>query len=214
MPNKQQVDEQLRTQIEAYSAKHFSTHQVEQRIAASLKENGRFHDGISSDELTVILRNIVYTLFAQQKFAGRDVSLVHNVPKMKVSINDSEAKVKFIVHIHKPIVAFLEFSYTLVNDPVSAGKTLRVKHGTLQIAERTRRFDIKAKAALATINLDGMARKELADLTRVIRMTLPPQLSRHGISGRLSTVELALKDQCLSVLLEGDFEVSAVDQPT
>jgi|GEM_PF-1484624 len=199
------MDEQLRGQIEAARAKQFSTTQIEDKIAQALLVHGQFKDKIDADELATIMRNVVYTIFTEHKVGGREVGLLHNVPTMKVHINNGQAAIGFIVHIHKPIVAFIKFQYTLVNDPVSVYPNLRVKRGSLIIAEHTRRFDIKAKAALAAINVKNLALKELADPAAVIVATLPSQLERLGLRGNLKTVELALKDHHLEVCLEGEF---------
>ncbi len=199
------MDEQLRGQIEAAKAKQFSTTQIEDKIAQALLVHGRFKDKIDADELATIMRNVVYTIFAEHKVGGREVGLLHNVPTMKVHINNGQAAIGFIVHIHKPIVAFIKFQYTLVNDPVSVYPNLRVKRGSLIIAEHTRRFDIKAKAALAAINVKNLALKELAEPAAIIVATLPSQLERLGLRGNLKTVELALKDHDLEVYLEGEF---------
>jgi hypothetical protein len=88
---------------------------------------------------------------------------------------------------------------------VAVYPNLRVKRGSLIIAEHTRRFDIKAKAALAAINVKNLALKELADPAAVIVATLPSQLERLGLRGKLKTVELTLKDHDLEVCLEGEF---------
>jgi hypothetical protein len=83
---------------------------------------------------------------------------------------------------------------------------LRVKRGSLTISEHTRRFDIKAKAALAAINVRNLAIKEMADPAAVIIETLPTQLKRFGARGELRSVELTLKDHQLEVYLEGEFK--------
>lgn len=205
MPRTQPTDEQLRSQIEAVQAEHFSTTRIEDKIAKALMMHGRFKGKIDAAELTIIMRNVVYTIFAEHKIGGRRVGLLHNVPTMKVNINNSQAVIDFIVHIHKPIVAFIKFQYTLVNDLASLNPNLRVKRGSLTISEHTRRFDIKAKAALAAINLENLALNELADPAAVIIDTLPAQLESFGARGKLKTVELALKDHYLEVCLEGEF---------
>lgn len=206
MPRRQSSDDQLRSQIEAVQAKYFPTTQIEDKIAKALTTNGQFEDNIDSDELATILRNVVYAIFAEYKIGGREVGLLHNVPTMKVHINNSQADVGFIVHIHKPIVAFIKFQYTLINDPVSVFPNLRVKHGSLTISEHTRRFDIKAKATLAAINVKNLAQKEMANPAAVIVETLPAQLERLGAKGELKTVQLTLKDHHLQVFLEGEFK--------
>lgn len=207
MPRIRPTGEQLRSQIEAATADHYSTAKIEERIAESLMKYGRFIGKINAGELAIIMRNVVYTVFAEHKVAGRHVGLVHNVPTMKVEINESQATIAFIVHIHKPIVAFIKFQYILINDTVSVNPNLRVKRGSLIISEHTRRFDLKAKAALATINVESLALKELANPAAIIIATLPNQLDRYGANGKLKRVELTLKDHHLEVYLEGDFQL-------
>jgi hypothetical protein len=205
MPRIRPSKEQLRAQIAAAQSQYYSADSIESRIAASLLKEGRFDESISSEDLGVVLRNVVFTMFAQYTIAGLDVGLVHNVPVMKVTINNSEADVQFIVHIHKPIVAFLKFRYKLINDPVSVAKQLRVKRGSLTTSEHTRRFDFKAKAALAATNLSNIARKELNNVNGVIYSTLLPRLELHGIAGSLTCLEMAMQDRDLLVCLEGEF---------
>lgn len=205
MPRIQPTDEELRAQIEAAAAEEYPVDQIEERIANDLRYHGRFSAAINSDELVIVLRNLVYQVFAEQRVAGMDVSLVHNVPRMVVKIKNGRANVAFIVHIHKPIVAFIKFRYVLENDPRSGGQRLRLNHDSLEIEQNTRRFDLKAKAALTAINIEHLARKEMSDLNHIICRTLPPQLERRGIFGTLSTVHLNLVDDRLQILLEGEF---------
>ena len=212
MPDREpHIDDYLRQQIKATTAKLYSTAPVETRIAAALRQAGRFHEDISAGELQLIMRNVVYVLFAQQRVVGLDVGLVHNVAEMNVAIDDSEARIDFIVHIHKPIVAFLEFAYTLENASNGEEGRLSLKEGTLRVNERTRRLDIKAKAALAALNVRRIAQQELGDPAAIIVKTLPPQLRRQGIGGELTHVRLALQDCYLNVLLEGEFAPLAAD---
>lgn len=206
MPQIKPTDEQLRAQIEAVSAQQFPSDQIEQKIAAELIKNGRFDSQINAEELAVILRNLVYTMFSNHTLAGQGINLIHNIATMRVSIDKSQANIHFIVHIHKPITAFLKFKYALVNDPVSVSPRLTLKRNSLVIEEHTKRFDIKAKAALAAINIGNIARKELADPTRIIRATLPSRLAKHGLGGQFTCVEMALADQYLNLCLEGSFE--------
>lgn len=206
MPRIEPTDEQLRAQIEAVSAHQYPSDQIEQKIAAQLIANGRFDAPINADELAVILRKLVYAMFANHTLAGQGINLIHNVATMQVQINGNQADIRFIVHIHKPIRAFLKFKYALVNDPVSVSPRLTLKRNSLMIEEHTRRFDIKAKAALAAINLESIARKELSDPTRIIRATLPARLQKHGLSGQFTCVEMALADHQLSLCLEGSFK--------
>ncbi len=207
----QPTDEQLRAQIEAASARAYPAETFEDRIAAALLECGRFQGYMNAKELALILRNLIYVIFSQQQFGGRDVKLVHNVPSMKITIKNHQADVSFLVHIHKPIIAFLTFSYSLLNDPVSAGRNLRIKHGSLKTRQDTRRFDLKAKAALAAIDIDGLAQRELSDPAAIILGTLPQQLRKRGARGEVKSIELFLHEKTLEVCLEGEFE-SALDE--
>lgn len=178
---------------------------IEQRIADSLRDSGRFHEPIEAEELAIILENVVSTLFSEQKVGGVNFGIAHSISGMEVYIVSGEASVCFLVRIHKPIVAAIKFSYILINDPVSITHKLVVKKGTLEIEERTRRFDLKAKAALTAINVEYMARQELSDLSGIILKTLPPQLRHHGVEGNLTSIGLVLTDSNLEVCLEGNF---------
>lgn len=206
MPRIEPTDEQLRAQIEAVAAQQYPSDRIEQKIAFELASNSRFDSQISSQELAVILRKLVYTTFGKHTLAGQGVNLVHNVATMQVAINGSQADIRFIVHIHKPITAFLKFKYALVNDPVAVAPRLTLKRNSLVIDEHTKRFDIKAKAALAAINVTSIARKELADPSRIIRATLPARLEKHGLSGQFTCIEMALADHHLWLCLEGNFK--------
>lgn len=197
-------EEQLRARIEAINARLFSTESIEARIAHALLNHGRFHADINSDELEVILRNVVYVMFAQQKVAGMGVGLLHNVPVMNVSINEESADIEFVVHIHKPIIVFLEFKYTLINHPDNPTE-LTVEDGSLRIEEKTRRFDIKAKTALAALNVSRIAEKELSHAAGVIAKTLPDQLREQGITGTFSDIGLRFGEGALNVFLQGEF---------
>jgi len=178
---------------------------IEQRIAASLRDFGRFHEPIKAEELAIILESVVSTLFSEQKVGGINVGITHSITGMEVYINNHEASVCFLVRIHKPIVAAIKFSYMLINDPVSIRNKLVVKKGTLEITERTRRFDLKAKTALAAINVEYLARQELSDLSGIILKTLPPQLKNHGVEGTITDIGLVLTGSSLEVFLEGAF---------
>lgn len=198
-------DRELQAQIEEAAARVYSTDDVEERIARALVTRGEFCEDISSADLEVILRNIVYVMFARQKVAGREIGILHNVPLMQVEINNEEAHVEFVVHIHKPIIVFIEFKYTLVNHEDEDNKCLCLKEGSLRVKEKTRRFDVKAKAALTAMNVPKIARQEMSDLTNVICRTLPDQLRHKGITGQLETIKLSLNDHSLCVSLTGDF---------
>lgn len=201
---RQSVDDRLRSQIETTNARVFSTESIEARIAAALLQNGEFHENITAAELEVILRNVVYVMFERQKVAGMDVGLVHNVPIMSVTIEKGAASIEFVVHIHKPIVVFLEFAYTLINHP-DAEKDLCLEEGSLRISEKTRRFDLKAKAALAALNVSRMAQQELAKPAEIIAKTLPDQLRQQGIGGTFQQIGLQFNETKLCVLLRGEF---------
>jgi hypothetical protein len=144
-------------------------------------------------------------MFGEFKLAGLELKLLHNVPSVKVAIKNGEARLSYIVHIHKPISAFLSFQYVIVNDAIDDSRKLRLKRGSFLYKERTRRFDLKAKAALAAVNIKHLARKELQDLGQVIAKTLPVQMDQYGVSGDLKRVELHLDGQKLNIRLQGDF---------
>ena len=198
-------DRQLKSQIEEASSRIYSTRHIEERIAQALLDEGVFYENIDAADLEIILRNIVFTMFAEQRVAGRDIDILHNVPVMNVTINEEEADVEFVVHIHKPIVVFIEFNYKLINHPFEDEKNLCLEQGTLQIREKTRRFDVKAKAALTAMNIPKIARQEMSDMTAVIRKTLPAQLEKRGVKGELNTIKLSLNQHTLCVCLKGDF---------
>ena len=149
MPANQSIDAKLRRQIAVRLSELYPTSAIEARIAAELLAHGRFEDALDANELEIILRNVIHTLIAEQKVAGIDVSVVHNVHTIEVEIEDGEAHVSCLVHIHSPIVAFVNFAYTLINNEDS-GDRIMLKPGTLIVDEKTRRFDLKAKAALGS----------------------------------------------------------------
>ncbi|MCA9951507.1 MAG: hypothetical protein KDE48_17780 [Anaerolineales bacterium] len=198
-------DQQLRLQIETTAEQLFSTDDIESRIATALVEHGEFHEDITAAELEVILHNIVYVMFAQQTFAGVGVGILHNVVSLNVTFKDQEAFVEFVVHIHKPIIVFLEFKYTLINDEGSKLPCITLKKGSLQVIEKIRRFDIKAKAALTAMNVPRIAQNEMSDLTEVIKRTLPAQLNQKNVTGEINNIELTLNKDNLRVRLIGDF---------
>ena len=214
MPLKKTSEEKIRRRIEKDVARQFPVEPIERKIADALLAQGRFEGWLGGDQLAIIFRHLVYTVFASQQIAGHDVGLLHKVPSVSVDINGDEAHVQFTVHILRPIVAFLGFAYTLVNDPVSVRRKLRVKRGTLFIRKRTRRFDIKAKTALTAINVERLARRELANVSDVIATTLPVQLERHGLEGALDNVELILGEGSMRVCLEGEFRAANTSQET
>ena len=198
-------EQELQTQIEASTEGLFSTTDIEERIARALLTEGEFHENISPTDLEVILRNIVYVMFAHQKVAGRDIDILHNIPIINVEIEDGQANVDFVVHIHKPIIVFLEFKYVLINQEGLGTGSLCLKDGSLRINERTRRFDVKAKAALTAMNVPKIAQQEMSDLKSVIKRTLPNQLRKKGVTGEISDIRLSLNEHSLRVRLTGDF---------
>ncbi len=197
--------QQLRLQIETTTGQLFSTDDIESRIAKALVQHGEFHEDITAAELEVIMHNIVYVMFAQQTVAGVGVGILHNVVSLDIAFRDHQAFVEFVVHIHKPIVVFLEFKYTLINDENSKLPCITLKKGSLQVKEKTRRFDIKAKAALTAMNVPRIAQKEMSDLTEVIKRTLPAQLNQKNVTGEINNIELTLNRDSLRVRLEGEF---------
>ncbi|GMQ77732.1 MAG: hypothetical protein BMS9Abin02_0220 [Anaerolineae bacterium] len=212
VPDIKLIDGQLRSQIEAAAAKESSTESFEQRIATALCRDGRFQGPINAGELAIILRNVVYTLFSRHKFAGLDIHPVHNVPTMKVGIKNGQATIKYLVHLHKPVIAFLNFRYTLINDPVSVDRKIRLKRGSFKYEERTRRLDLKAKAALAAVNIKELAIRELQDVAHAILKTLPDQLEKQSVTGELERIELFLDEDILNIYLAGAFERKAVEK--
>ena len=198
MPNsKNKVREQVAARIEQ------ETRSVEERIAEALRKRGRFAGELTAAELEPILSNVVFMLVGNQRLAGIDVPIVHNISRIQVSIQKQQATVMCEVHIHAPIVAFIQFRYQLENDPRQTGK-LRLKGGTVQVTETTRRLDLAAKAALRMLNVRGIALHELRDPNDVIRRTLPPQLRDHGIDLRLESIDLTFTEgDTLHVTLKG-----------
>ena len=202
-------DRELQAQIEDTTASVYSTEDIEERIAQALLTQGEFYENIEAADLEVILRNIVYVMFSRQKVAGRDIDILHNVPIMHVEIVNEEAHVDFIVHIHKPVIVFIEFEYTLINHPDEDVKRLCLKEKSLRIKEKTRRFDVKAKAGLTAMNIPKIARQEMSDMTEVIRRTLPAQLKHNGVTGELDNIRLSLNERSLCIFLQGEFELLA-----
>ena len=121
------IDEFVRQQIELTTARYYSTLPVEQRIAAALTQYGEFDEILTVEEFELVLRGIIYWSFAQQTFAGVNVGMVHNVVTMDIEIENFEAHIRCVVHIHKPIIAFIEFDYTLENDPIPCASASALK---------------------------------------------------------------------------------------
>jgi hypothetical protein len=204
---KSEVADQLRAQIEGAASQQYPLDAIELKIAASLLEDGHFKGHLNEQELTNVIRNVVYARFANQRIGGRDISLVHNVASIRVQLSNEEVHVSFLVHIHSPIIAFLRFRYVLVDDDLPGCKKITMKRGSLSIRKDTRRFDIKAKAALATIDVEAIARDELADLAGILKGALLDQMKCVGISGEISEIELNVGEDCLDVYLEGDVQM-------
>lgn len=177
---------------------------LEHKVARALIETGEFLGTLTADELAVIMRKVLYTLVDEQKVAGLDVPLVHNVSRMDVSIVGGEAAVSCEVHIHTPIKAFITFDYVLENDRQADNGQLRLKDNRLEVREITRPFDIGAKAALKVMGVRHIALQELSDVNGIIRRTLPPQLRQLGFEGELVDVALELQDNgTMAVYLTG-----------
>ncbi len=180
------------------------TRSVEQHIADTLRACGAFEGDLTSRDLEPILKNVVFTLVDEQRFAGIDVPITHNVSQMQVEIVAQQANVFCEVHVHAPIVAFLQFTYTLENHPKVSGK-LRLKGGDVVVKENTRSLDFAAKAALRILNVRAIARRELSEPNEIIRRTLPVQLERAGIKAKLDRIELTFNGSgSLHVLLTLD----------
>jgi len=194
----------LRAQIEANLNELYPIGGVDDRIIRGLQA-GMYHERINADDFGIILRHIVHTIFAQKRVAGFDVGIVHNVAKMNVTIKNEEINIAFVVHVNKPIVAFLNFAYVLINDPEEEN-CLALKKGTLRVEDKTRRFDLKAKTALKAMQTTRLARSELSDLSMVIEKTWPLHLQTLGHDGELTAVRLQIEDDMLSVFLEGSIE--------
>jgi hypothetical protein len=167
----------------------------EKRVAEILQKKGEFRGELSSDQLSLIMRKVLYTLVAEQKVAGFDVPIVHNVTAINVRMGQHEARVFAELHVHSPITAFIQFRYCLENGSQSPGKRLRLKGNYVEVKEVTRTFDFGAKAALRIMGVKHIALRELSDPNTLIRRTLPPHLKPYGFQGALTQVELELTDE-------------------
>lgn len=191
----------LRAQIEANLDERYPVGGVDDRIIRGLHK-GEYHERINADDFGIVLRHIVHTIFSQKRVAGFDVGIIHNVAKMNVTIANNEIDIAFVVHVHKPIVAFLNFAYVLVNDPKKESH-IALKKGTLKVENKTRRFDIKAKTALTAMQTTRLAQSELSDLSVVIETTWPLHLRTLGHDGELTAVRLHIENDVLCVFLQG-----------
>ena len=194
----------LRAQIEANLDELYPVGGVDDRIIRGLQV-GEYHERINAEDFGVILRHVVHTIFTQKRVAGFDVGIVHNVAQMNVVIKNNAINIKFVVHVHKPIVAFLHFAYVLVNHPRQEGH-IALRKGSLKVNDKTRRFDLKAKTALKAMQTTKLARNELSDLSAVIQNTWPLHLQSIGHDGELTAVRLHVEGDVLCVYLEGTIE--------
>lgn len=176
--------------------------EIERRIAESLVSQGCYEGCMSGDDLSVIMRKVLFTLVDEQKVGGVDVPITHNVSDMRVEIADGQAHVACEIHIHNPIKAFIRFEYTLVNDPQAPGQKIILKNNHLNVTEITKPFDFAAKTALKIMGVKGIALAELKNPNNVIRRTLPDQLRQLGFEGELTTVELAINDHDMHVFVQ------------
>ncbi|MCA9910175.1 MAG: hypothetical protein KC519_16065, partial [Anaerolineae bacterium] len=79
MPNpKNKVREQVAAHIEQ------ETRSIEERIAEALRKRGSFAGELTATDLEPILSNVVFTLVDNQRFAGIDLPIVHNISRMQV----------------------------------------------------------------------------------------------------------------------------------
>ena len=199
----------LRAQIEANLDELYPVGGVDDRIIHGLQA-GAYHERINAEDFGVILRHVVHTIFAQKRVAGFDVGIVHNVAKMNVTIKDNEIDIAFVVHVHKPIIAFLNFAYVLMNDPQDEAH-IALKKGSLKVENKTRRFDLKAKTALKAMQTTKLAQNELSDLSVVIENTWPLHLQTLGHDGELTAVRLHVEEDVLCVFLEGSIKDMTAD---
>jgi hypothetical protein len=167
---------------------------LEQKVARALIDGGEFVGVFTADELAVVMRKVLYTLVDDQKVAGVDVPLLHNVTRMDVDIAGGEAAVSCELHIHAPIKAFITFDYVLENDTCADSGRLRLKDNEVTVKEVTRPLDIAARTALKVMNVRHITMREMNDINGIIRRTLPAQLRQQGFEGELSTVELELRE--------------------
>ncbi|MGB8645489.1 MAG: hypothetical protein WCF84_09645 [Anaerolineae bacterium] len=193
------TDQILRRQIsEAFRQ---SSEQVDREVAESLTVSGKFERSFNSLDLGVVFANLIHTLVELQKFAGLTVPLVHNVAAIEVETRYPRISVGLVLHIHSPIKAFIDIEYGLINHPTKIGG-LTLARRSLIVQEKTARFDLVAKAALSTINLEGLVERELKDPAQIIRQTLPHRLHVYGFEGQIGQVHLEITpDNHLKTLL-------------
>ncbi len=194
----------LQAQIEETLDEQHPVGGIDDRIISGLRM-GEFYECVNADDFNSILRHVVHTIFDQKRVVGLDVGIVHNVAQMDVSIKKGEIDIAFVVHVHKPIVAFLNFAYILINHPEKEGQ-LGLKKGSLRVKDKTRRFDLKAKTALKAMQTTKIARQELGNLSDVIKKTWPRHLQTIGYDGELTAVRLHVEGDVLRVSLKGSVE--------
>lgn len=176
-----------------------ATMPIEARIAAALREDGEFIGDLNARDLKPILSHVLYTLVAEQKIAGIDLPINHNISQMQVMMHDDGIDIFCEVHVHEPVTAFVRFSCTLENAPGSQPANLRLKDDRLDVEEVTRRFDLGARTALKMLNIPRIARRELSDPRGVILRTLPEQLAKQGFHGTIDHMEIMVKNGRLQV---------------
>ncbi len=181
------TDNILRQQIsEAFRR---SSEQIDREVAEALTQNHQFVHSFSSQELAVVFANIFHTLIDLQKFAGVTVPLIHNVASIGVEVRYPRITTSTLLHIHSPIRAFIEVGYSLSNDFERPGNLALIRRSLL-VQEKTARFDLLARSALAAINIEGLVERELRDVAKVIRLTLPHRLRLYGFAGTIDNVQL------------------------
>ncbi len=191
----------LQAQIEATLDEQYPVGGIDHRIISGLG-TGEYYECIDGDDFGVILRHVVHAIFDQKRVVGLDVGIIHNVAKMDATIKKGRIHISFVVHVHKPIIAFLNFSYVLINHPQNEGQ-LGLKKGSLRVEDKTRRFDLKAKTALKAMQTTRIARQELSNLSNVLKKTWPRHLQMIGYDGELTAVHLHIEDTELCISLAG-----------
>jgi hypothetical protein len=182
-------NDQLRQQIQSRIAQPVAP--IEKAIAQALSNGGIYRGNLSMDELTNVMRKVLYRLIGEQRVGGMAVPIVHNVSQMEVKVARKEAHVFCEAHIHSPIIAFIQFRYVLANAANRPGQLI-LKGNTVEVKENTRPFDLAAVASLRVMNVKHIAQRELSDPNALIRRTLPGPLSEQGFSGPVSEVQLEL----------------------
>ena len=165
------------------------TEALEIEIAQALNKKDRACLSLEAETLGPVISNIIHTVVGQQKLAGFSLPLIHNVVAA-VQIQDGKMAVDAMIHLHSPVRGFTELSYTLINNP--AEKTVAIIPKSLRLKTKTAPFDVVAKLAFTTMDVPRIARRQLADLARVIALTLPQQLKTRGYEGTIRNAELEI----------------------